>query len=301
MGELEDKNGKKAAIVGIGANTFLTVLNIIVGLIAGSYALLSEGAHTLSDILTSIIAYIGFKIGQKPADYEHPEGHGRAEAIAGLIITLFLAIVGYEIFTGALRKLLNPSTIITPEYSAAIMALVGIFTNIIISSYIIKLGKEINSPAIIADGHHQRVDIFSSIAILIGVFVANAGYPILDPIIGLVISLMIFKTAYDVGKSNIDNIMGKIPSKDLINKIENVANEVDEVDGVHNIKINYFGSYATVSLHIELDGDLKLSQSHKIVHIVQKKITDEVDIVKEANVHSCPIGIEYDHKQEIDK
>ncbi len=301
MRQLEDKNGKKAAIVGIGANTFLTILNIIVGLIAGSYALLSEGAHTLSDILTSIIAYIGFKIGQKPADYDHPEGHGRAEAIAGLIITLFLAIVGYEIFTGALRKLLNPSTIVTPEYSAAIMAVVGIFTNIIISSYIIKLGKEINSPAIIADGHHQRVDIFSSIAILIGVFVANAGYPILDPIIGLVISLMIFKTAYDVGKSNIDNIMGKIPSKELINKIENAANEVDEVDGVHNIKINYFGSYATVSLHIELDGDLKLSQSHKIVHIVQKKITDEVDIVKEANVHSCPIGVKYDHKQEIDK
>lgn len=301
MEELRNKNGKKAATVGIVANTFLTVLNIIVGLISGSYALLSEGAHTLSDITTTIIAYIGFKIGQKPADHDHPEGHGRAEAIAGLIITLFLAIVGYEIFTGAIRKLINPSVITVPEYSAAVMAAVGIFINLIISSYIIKLGKKINSPAIVADGHHQRVDIFSSLAILVGVFISNFGYPIFDPIIGLVIGLMIFKTAYNVGKANIDNIMGKIPSDQLIEDIVSSANEVKDVNGVHNVKVDYFGSYATVSLHVELDGDLKLVESHKIVHIVQDKINENIDIVKEVTVHACPVGLKYDHRQEIDK
>ena len=301
MEEFRNKNGKKAAIVGIGANTILTILNIIVGLISGSYALLSEGAHTLSDITTTIIAYIGFKIGQKPADHDHPEGHGRAEAIAGLIITLFLTVVGYEIFSGAIRKLLDPALISIPEYSAAAMAVVGIFINLIISSYIINLGEKINSPAIIADGHHQRVDIFSSTAILVGVFISNFGYPIFDPIIGLFIGIMIFKTAYNVGKDNIDNIMGKIPSDDLIEKIESSANEIDEVSGVHNIKVDYFGSYATVSLHVELDGELKLVESHKIVHVVQERIVENVDIVKEVTVHSCPIGAKYDHRQEIDK
>lgn len=301
MEQLRNKNGKKAAVVGIVANTFLTILNIAVGLISGSYALLSEGAHTLSDITTTIIAYIGFKIGQKPADYDHPEGHGRAEAIAGLIITLFLTVVGYEIFSGAIRKLLNPALITVPEYSAAAMALVGIFINLIISSYIIRLGKKINSPAIMADGHHQRVDIFSSVAILVGVFISNFGYPIFDPIIGLFIGVMIFKTAYNVGKANIDNIMGKLPSKELIEDIKSSANEVEDVAGVHNVKVDYFGSYATVSLHIELDGELKLVQSHEIVHTVQKRITENVDIVKEVTVHSCPAGLKYDHRQEIDK
>lgn len=301
MEQLRNKNGKKAAVVGIVANTFLTILNIAVGLISGSYALLSEGAHTLSDITTTIIAYIGFKIGQKPADYDHPEGHGRAEAIAGLIITLFLTVVGYEIFSGAIRKLLNPALITVPEYSAAAMALVGIFINLIISSYIIRLGKKINSPAIMADGHHQRVDIFSSVAILVGVFISNFGYPIFDPIIGLFIGVMIFKTAYDVGKANIDNIMGKLPSEELIEDIKSSANEVEDVAGVHNVKVDYFGSYATVSLHIELDGELKLVQSHEIVHTVQKRITENVDIVKEVTVHSCPAGLKYDHRQEIDK
>lgn len=301
MEQLRNKNGKKAAVVGIVANTFLTILNIAVGLISGSYALLSEGAHTLSDITTTIIAYIGFKIGQKPADYDHPEGHGRAEAIAGLIITLFLTVVGYEIFSGAIRKLLNPALITVPEYSAAVMAVVGIFINLIISSYIIRLGKKINSPAIMADGHHQRVDIFSSVAILVGVFISNFGYPIFDPIIGLFIGVMIFKTAYDVGKANIDNIMGKLPSEELIEDIKSSANEVEDVAGVHNVKVDYFGSYATVSLHIELDGELKLVQSHEIVHTVQKRITENVDIVKEVTVHSCPAGLKYDHRQEIDK
>lgn len=301
MDEMRTKGGKKAAIVGVGANTFLTVFNVLIGMISGSYALISEGAHTLSDITTTIIAYIGFRIGQKPADEEHPIGHGRAEAIAGLVITIFLVVIGYEITTGAIRKLLNPSLITVPDYLAAVMALIGIFTNMLISTYIIRLGKQINSPAIIADGQHQRVDIYSSVAILIGVIISKTGYPIFDSIIGLFIGLMIFKTAYTVCKDNIENIMGKIPSQDLIDDIEGCANEIPQVKGAHNIKVNYFGAYATVSLHIELDGEMTLSESHKIVHTVQNNIIEKIDIIKEVVVHACPCGIEYDHKQELDK
>lgn len=301
MNEIRGKIGRKAAIIGISANTLLTIFNILVGILSGSYALISEGAHTLSDIATSIIAYLGFKIGQKPADSDHPLGHGRAEAIAGLIITMFLTVVGYEILRGAIEKILNPSLITTPEYLAALMALMGILVNLTISSYIIKLGKSINSPAIVADGQHQRVDIFSSVAILIGVIISRLGYPILDPIIGLFISLMIFKTAYHVCKQNIENIMGKIPSEDLIKEINQKANEIDGVYGAHNIKIDYMGSYAIVNLHIELDGGLILTESHKISHEVQNNIVNKIEIVKEANAHCCPLNVKYNHKQEIDK
>ena len=107
MDEFRTKGGTKAAIVGIGSNTFLTIFNIAIGIMSGSYALISEGAHTLSDVATSIIAYLGFRIGQKPADEEHPLGHGRAEAIAGLIIVLFLTMVAYEIMTGAITKIFH--------------------------------------------------------------------------------------------------------------------------------------------------------------------------------------------------
>ena len=301
MDEFRNKGGRKAAIVAIVANCFLTIFNIVVGLMSGSYALISEGAHTLSDVATTIIAYAGFKIGQKPADEEHPIGHGRAEAISGLVIVLFLTMVAYEIITGAFNKILNPSLITIPDTFAALMAIFGIFTNYAISNYIINIGKEINSPAIVADGKHQRTDIFSSVAVLVGVVVSNMGYPILDPIVGFIIGVLILKTAYEIGKENIDNIMGKVPSEDLIRKIEKIANKTPKVHNAHDIKVNYLGSYATVTLHIQLDGDMTVTESHKIAHQVQENIVNKIPMIKSATVHACPIGLEYNHDQEIDE
>ena len=302
MDELREKGGKKAATIAIISNCFLTIMNIFVGLMSGSYALISEGAHTLSDVATSIIAYIGFHIGQKPADEEHPLGHGRAEAISGLVIVLFLAMVAYEIMSGAVTKLLNPSLITTPDIYAALMAIFGIFVNLLISNYIIKIGEEIKSPAIVADGKHQKTDIFSSIAVLIGVIASNMGFPQLDPIVGLIIGFLILKTAYEIGKENLDNIMGRVPSERFINQIRRVANNSSPyAQNAHNIKVDYLGSYATVTLHIELDGNMTLEESHKIVHIVQNNIIKKVPEVKYAMVHACPIGLDYNHDQEIDK
>ena len=301
MDEFRSEGGKKAAKIAIIANCILTALNIIVGIISGSYALVSEGAHTLSDVATSIIAYAGFVVGQKPADEGHPIGHGRAEAISGLVIVVFLAVISYEIITGAIDKILNPSLITIPDTYAAIMAAVGILVNLKISDYIINIGKQINSPAIIADGKHQKTDIFSSVAILVGVVVSNMGFPILDPIIGLVIGLLIIKTGYEIAKENIDNIMGKVPSEDLVKKVEYIANKSAKTNTAHDVKIDYLGSYAIVTLHIELDGNMRLNESHKIAHKVQENIVKEVPIIKSAVVHTCPIGLEYDHKQEIDK
>ena len=302
MDEFREKGGKKAAIVAIVANCILTALNIAVGLMSGSYALISEGGHTLSDIATSVIAYIGFKIGQKPADEEHPLGHGRAEAISGLVIVLFLAMVAYEIMTGAVEKILNPALIRTPDIYAALMAVFGIFVNYSISEYIINLGKKIKSPAIVADGKHQKTDIFSSIAVLVGVVASNMGYPVLDPIVGLVIGFLILKTAYEIGKENIDNIMGKVPSQKFVNKIKRIADKSSpRAHNAHNIKVDYLGSYATVTLHIEMDGDMSLEESHEIVHLVQNNIIKKMPEVKYVIVHACPTGLDYDHYQEIDE
>ena len=296
-----EKAGKKAATVGIVGNIFLTVFNLVVGFYSGSYALISEGAHTISDITTSVISYAGFVVGSKPADREHPLGHGRAEAVAGLIIVVFLSIVGFEIFSGAIEKIFFGGAITTPTYLAAGMAVVGIIVNFAMSQYIINMGRKIKSPAIVADGQHQRVDIISSISILVGVVVANMGYPKLDPIIGLMISLMIFKTAVEVAKDNLDNIMGKIPSEELVEQIKKAALSVDKVCGAHDIRINYFGSYATVTMHIEVPQDLNIVEAHEISHEVQDEVISDIDIIHGVTVHTCPVGIKYDHNQQLDQ
>ena len=301
VNEDRDKLGKRAVYVAIVGNLFLTMFNVAVGIMAGSYALISEGAHTLTDITTSIIAYIGFKIGSKPADEDHPLGHGRAEAIAGLLIVIFLVIVAYEIISGAVDRLFFGGTTTIPDPLAVVMAIIGVITHFSLSQYIIKLGERVNSPAIIADGKHQRVDIFASLAILFGILIAQYGYPQLDPFIGFVIGLLILKTAFDVARENLNNIMGKVPSPELVDKIVEVSNSVDKVCGTHDVRLNYLGSYATVTLHVELPPDMDLDESHKIVHLVQDKIVDEIDVVHGATVHACPAGLEYDHDQQIDE
>lgn len=295
------KLGTKALRVAIFGNVFLTIFNIVVGVLSGSYALISEGAHTISDITTSIIAFIGFKIGSKPADSDHPLGHGRAEAIAGLVIVVFLAIISYELLEGAINRLFFDKVTHVPSYLAIIMAIIGIIVNLIMSQYIINLGKKASSPAIIADGKHQRVDILSSVTILIGVLIARLGYPMLDPIIGLVIGCSIIKTAIGVARENLDNIMGRVPSQELVDEIMRVANSVNPVCGSHDVRVNYFGSYATVTLHIELQQDMSFKDSHRVVHLVQNKLVDEINIVQAATVHACPVGLDYNHNQQLDE
>ena len=299
--EDRDKLGKRAVFVAIAGNLFLTIFNVAVGIMAGSYALISEGAHTLTDITTSIIAYIGFKIGSKPADEEHPLGHGRAEAIAGLLIVIFLAIVAYEIITGAIERLFFGGIPAIPDPLAVVMAIIGVITHFSLSQYIINLGERANSPAIIADGKHQRVDIFASLAILFGILIAQYGYPQLDPFIGFVIGLLILKTAFDVARENLDNIMGKVPSPELVDRIVEVSNSVEKVCGTHDVRVNYLGSYATVTLHIELPPEMSLDESHKVVHLVQNKIIDEIDVIHGVTAHACPFGLEYDHDQQLDE
>ena len=237
----------------------------------------------------------------KPADPEHPLGHGRAEAISGLVIVIFLCLVSFEIMQQAINKLFFGDAITTPTMLAAAMAVIGIIVNLLMSQKIINIGTKINSPAIVADGHHQRTDLFNSLAILIGVIVANLGYPIIDPIVGLAIGVIIFITACKVGRDNINNIMGKVPSDELIQEIHDAAESVPGVYGVHDIRVNYLGAYATATLHVSLDPDLSLNEAHKIAHLVQDKVDNDVEIIEGVTCHTCPLGLEYDHDQPIDE
>lgn len=282
------KLGRRAAYVGIGGNIFLTAFNFTVGLSSGSVALVAEAAHTLSDVLTSVITYIGFRVGQRPPDKQHPYGHGRAEALVGLVVVVFLGIVSYEIISEAYRKLFIETA--PPDYTAAVMAGVGVIANIVMTMYIMRMGKRINSPAIMADAQHQKVDIFSCVAIMVGVLGSRLGLGFLDPLVAVFIAIMVLKTAFDVGRENINNILGAVPSEELMEDIERSALSVAGVQGIHEVRINYFGPYASVDVHIEVDGDMKLRDAHEIAHTVERQVIDDIDIIKIVNVHVCPYG-----------
>jgi cation diffusion facilitator family transporter len=285
-----EKRGRKAIIVSISGNAALVILNFIVGTLSGSTALVAESAHTFSDIFTSAIAFIGFKIGLKPADVEHPYGYGRAESLAGLLTVIFLLIISYELLWDVYKKLLLGSGLAPPDWTAAIMALVGIAVNFTMTNYMTKTGRKINSPAIIADAKHQRVDILTCIAIFLGVVGSQLGLPILDPLVALLIVVLVLKTAFEVARDNVNNILGKVPSDDILTSIKAAALSVEGTSGIHDIKINYVGPYASVDLHIEVDPNLSLIEAHGISTQVEKTIIKQVDIVTIVNVHVCLTG-----------
>lgn len=288
------KTGRKAVTVAISGNILLTIFNFVVGILSGSTALVAEAAHTLSDVITSIITAIGFRIGLKPPDSEHPYGHGRAEPLVGLVIVVFLVFIAYEIISEAYSKLLLMGSLAPPDWTAALMAIIGIAVNIIMTRYMMNVGKKINSPAIIADAQHQKVDVFSCAAIVVGVVGSNMGLLILDPLVAVLIAVLVLKIAFDVGKENINNLMGKVPSTDLIVEITKAGTSVKGVKGMHDIKVNYMGPNASVDLHITVDPELSLRNAHKIAHQVEKSVIDRVDIVSIVYVHVCPEGEDED-------
>ena len=288
MDDDRNRTGKRASMIAIGANCILTVLNITVGLMGGSYALVAEGMHTLSDVLTSIIAYGGFKIAQKPANERFPEGYGRAEALSGLLIVIFLTFISFEIMDMAYHKLQDLNNITTPDNYVVMMAIFGIFVNFIISRYIIMIGKKINSPAIEADGKHQQTDIYVSVTILVGVVVAKMGFLILDPIIGFFIGLLILKTAYDIGRKNILHIMGFVPeNKEITSKIKRIVNETPNASNAHNIKMDNYASYLIVNLHIQVDEELTVLEAYKITREVEQNIL-KLPEIKSVSAKPCP-------------
>ncbi|WP_407374472.1 cation diffusion facilitator family transporter [Methanobrevibacter sp.] len=297
--ELRENGGNKAIVVAVAANIFLTVFNLLVGFASGSSALISEGAHTFTDIVTTVAAYIGFKLSLKPADSEHPLGYGRAEAISGLFIVLFLVIIAWEILEKGFKQIYFHQAHPVTESLVVAMAFIGILVNFAVSTYLIRMGKKIQSPAIVADGQHQRTDIFSSVAILVGAVITNMGYPIFDPIISIVIGVLILKTAVKLFIANFNYIIGKVPSQDFILEIKNIALSIPQVHNPHDIKVDYMGNYAVVSLHVELDENLILRESHRIAHEVQDKILLEKPEVRYVIVHTCPLNSKYNHEQRM--
>jgi cation diffusion facilitator family transporter len=281
--------GNRASKIGIIVNVILTILNFGVGIISGSTALVAQAADNAGDVLSNLIGLWAFRIGLRPADAEHPYGHGRIEPLVGLLISLILFFIAYQIFQEAYTKFLMIGSLTAPSWIAAGMAIIALFLNYFVMKYLFKTGKEINSQILVATGNQKKMDVFTSVAIFFGIVGSQLGYPILDPILAVVIGVLVIKTAFDVARENIDNLMGKVPSKKIINEIKFVAVSVDGVYDAHDIKVNNMGPYVSTELHVKVKSDLPLKEAHKIAHKVEKIIIDKIDIVNTATVHVCPL------------
>ena len=269
-----------------------TILNILlfglkywVGIQTFSVAIIADAWHTLSDSLTSLIVIIGFKISSKPADKEHPFGHGRAELISSVIIGTLLVIVGFNFLVESIHRFINYQSA-NYQNLAVIMFIISTIIKEGLAQFSIRAGKKINSYSLIADGWHHRSDAIVSFLILIGIFLGEYFWWV-DSIMGIVVSLLIFYTAYNISKNAISALIGEKPDEDLISEIRKIVNyNISRDVKLHHLHFHIYGNTKELTFHIRLPGDMRLEEAHQVATNLEEKIKEKMDI--ETTIHIEP-------------
>ena len=283
--------GQKAALVGIFGSLLLSGVKLFAGLVASSTAVVADALHSFSDILVSAITWFGIKVSGKPPDEAHPYGHGDVEPIVGLIISIVLVIIGFELARHSIGIIyFHPAP---PGPLALYITAFAIIIKEWISRYTLKIASIIKSPALKADAQHHRSDVYTSVVVLIGVFGAMAGYPVLDPLAGLLVSLVIIKIGYEVGKENVVRLMGTVPSPEFGKSIQALVLSIEGVELIHRVRIHAVGAYFTVDLHVCVDESLSLTRAHKIAHKVQEEVLEHFPEVSSVLVHIEPFDLHH--------
>ena len=277
----------RATIIGLAGNIFLFTIKFIAGVMSGSLALLSDAINSLTDIAASVAIFICVRVSDKEADEGHPFGHHRAEPIAGLIVAILAAILGFEIIRISVERLITKTTISIGFFSL-VVPVVTMVTKSIMAWYLKRVGNSVNSPAIKASAFDSLNDVFVSVAAFVGILGASQGYYLMDPIAGFLISIWIIYTGYRIGVENIDYLMGRSPDRVFMEHIENAAKGAPGVKSLNKIRAHYVGNFIHVEMHIAVDKNLSTFDSHAIGEDVEKRI-EKFDVIEKAFVHIDPV------------
>ena len=281
------KKREKYSVIGLVLNTCLFVAKIVIGLIANSMALISDALNSFIDIISSIAIHVSVKVSGKKPDDTHPFGHHRAEPIAGIVVAILTGILGFEVAKTSIVRLFSTQQEII-GYGAVIVLVITIITKLFMAKFFISIGKSMKSPALKATGIDSRNDVIISSIALFGVVGAISGYHKLDDIAALVISGFIFYFGYMIAIENIDYLMGKAPSKKLVDKIIKLAKKVNGVKGINEVRAHYIGSKINIEIHVEVDEKATTRTSHDIGKAVQRRI-EELDEIEKAFIHVDPV------------
>lgn len=294
---LEEIYKRRGTALGLGGNIFLFLLKIILGVMSGSIAVISDAIHSLMDIIAAIVIAIGVKVAKEKPDDDHQFGHHRAEPIAGLIIAVIAGILAFEIARESVMKLFTGETEIVGKY-ALIALIITIITKLSMGWYFRRLGKKIHSSAIRALAIDSKNDVLATSVALIGVLVATLGLPSFDAIAGFVVAIFIFKGGYEIGIENIDYLMGKTASEELIREVKLAALSVKGVIALNTVRSHYVGQSVHVEIHIEVDYKMPTDQSHYIAEKVEADV-EHIQGISKAFVHVDPVIIMEDGSRKI--
>ncbi|MBS2098859.1 cation diffusion facilitator family transporter [Carboxylicivirga linearis] len=279
---MENKSGIIATYSSIFLNVALFAIKFWAGVVSGSVAIIADAWHTLSDSISSVAVLVGLKISAKPADDEHPYGHGRAEIIASLVVGILLAVIGFNFLMESIVKLRSHEEVVFGKL-ALIVTIISAVVKEIMAQYSIIIGKKTKSRSMIADGWHHRSDAISSAIILVGILLGDYFWWI-DGVLGICVSLLLFHTTYTILKDNISHLLGESIDDDLKSDIMELAQNVSQFDvQPHNFLIHHYGNHTELTFHIRLSGTISLDEAHDIGTQYEELIKEQHGI--EATVH----------------
>ena len=278
MGENEFillKKGEKAAKYSAIANLSLAIIKGIVGVFAGSIALLADSVHSFSDIFASLAVYIGLKLSRRKPDDKFPYGYYKFETLASMIISVVIILSGFEIIIESINGILTPKPINMPLFAISV-SILSVIISFFLAKYKNKVGTEIGSRALINDSQHSFVDVFSSLIVFAGILGAYIGYPIFQGIAGLVVALFIIYIGLKFGKEAILVLLDANLDPKTVEKIKSMATNFEGVQGVHDIKVRRSGPYIFAELHLETKKRLSIQKADEISKNLEKRIKDEI-------------------------
>lgn len=271
-------------------NVGLAVGKVLAGLVARSGAMVSDGIHSASDVFSTVVVVIGYRLAGKESDERHPYGHERIECVAAILLAMILCITGFAIGLTGLKKIIGAEGTVleVPGVLALVAAVVSIIVKEGMYWYTRRAAKKVNSGALMADAWHHRSDALSSVGSMVGILGALLGYPICDPIASVVICVFIVKAAYDIFKDAVDKMMDTACDEKTITHMRQVILSQEGVAGIDRLQTRLFGARIYVDVEIAADGELPLREAHFIAERVHDAIERNFTEVKHCMVHVNP-------------
>lgn len=276
-----------ALIITLAGNVLLAVGKGLASYFTGSAALYADTANSISDVVYSLAIVLGIWVALQPPDLSHPQGHARFEPLVGLVVSAMMGIAGYEALRTSIQRFIQGGEAIELSLPTVIL-LVSAALKAGMFFIIRKLAVKADSPSLRVSAKDNLSDVLTSLAAFLGILGSNFIHPLLDPIAGLLVSVWIFKAAFDAGKENLMYLTGAGADDSLRQKIIDTASQVEGVKKVHHMMSDYVGPKLIVDMHINLPGDAPLDEVHSIEDRVVAALEDLPEVDR-AYVHVEPI------------
>lgn len=288
------KQTERITYICMVGNIVLAILKILTGIFGASAAMIADGVHSFSDLVTDIVLLVGVRLGSAPEDEKHPYGHGRFETLSALIISVVLILAAVWLFYGGVKAVyasFKGALLPAPYYISLIMAVISIIAKEAMYHYTVKVGRRINSTALISNAWHHRSDAFSSLGVFFGVAGAmflGPKWRLLDPLTAAIVSLLIAAVGIKILKMSVSEFLDAALPKSSLDKIKEICLSVEGVQNPHDIKTRKVGYRTVIELHIDFAKETPFETVHTKMSEIEDKLKAEFGEGSIISIHPEP-------------